>query len=145
MTGGTNAHAKISVNCAARLLAQLTGKPCDVYAADTKIKISDKGNIRLYCPDVSVICQPNPNSDLFQEKPLLIIEVLSANPRRLGEGEKREAYFTLPSLKYYILLKQESKGAVFYRRDADQWSRVVRTDPNTGFHFLEIEGHLTLT
>ena len=39
MTGGTNAHAKIAMNCAAGLHSQLAGRPCDVFGSDTKIRI----------------------------------------------------------------------------------------------------------
>ncbi len=49
MTGGTNAHAKISVNCIAALHSQLSGKPCDVYGSDTKIRINPRGeDVRFY-------------------------------------------------------------------------------------------------
>ena len=142
MVGGTNAHGMISLNCAASLHTQLKGKPCDAFGSDTKIRMSIQGQPRYYYPDVSVTCEPNPPSDTFQDNPLLIIEVLSASTRRLDDGEKREAYFTLPSLRYYILLEQHTMGAVFYRRDGDDWERTIHTDPDSGFHFSEIGAEL---
>jgi len=139
MVGGTNAHAEVSINCLTSLHTQLAGNPCKVYGSDTKIRIDKEGHdTRFYYPDVSVTCNPNSPADTFQDNPILIIEVLSDSTRRLDDGEKREAYFTLPSLKYYILLEQHSMGAVFYRRDGDEWERSTHTDPDSRFQFAEI-------
>lgn len=144
MTGGTNAHAEISINCATQLHSQLAGKPCKVYGSDTKIRLNVQGQERFYYPDVSVTCDPSSPSDTFQEKPILIIEVLSPGTRRLDMGEKRDAYFTLPSLKYYLLLEQASPGAVLYLRDGDQWNRSVHTEPDFEFAFSEFAAKLSL-
>ena len=142
MTGGTNAHAEIAINCMTSLHGQLTGKPCKVYGSDTTIRMNAAGNPRFYYPDVSVTCEPNAGSDTFQDNPILIIEVLSESTRRLDDGEKRDGYFTLPSLQYYLLLEQHSQGATFYLRNGEQWNRSICTDPDTEFYFELIDARL---
>ena len=79
--------------------------------------------MRFYYPDVSVVCQANPLSDTFQDRPVLIVEVLSESTRRLDDGEKRDAYFTIPSLNHYLLLEQDSAVAVLYQRDGERFAR----------------------
>lgn len=144
MTGGTNAHAKIAMNCAAGLHSQLAGHPCDVFGSDTKIRIPGSARPRFYYPDVSVTCEPNSDSDLFQDKPIVIIEVLSESTRRTDEEEKREAYQSISSLNHYVLLEQTTMAAVVYRRTKTSWEREVVTDCESTIRFPEINSQLTL-
>ena len=53
---------------------------------------------RFYYPDASIVCQPNPQSETFQDAPAVLFEVVSAGTRRIDEGEKRDCYLTIPSL-----------------------------------------------
>jgi len=46
----------------------------------------------------------------------VIIEVLSDSTRRVDEGEKKDAYLTIPKLSAYILLEQNVIAASCYRR-----------------------------
>ena len=64
----------------------------------TKVRIQLPSQIRFYYPDVSVICRSNPPNDSFQDEPVLVVEVLSRKTRRIEEGEKKDAYLTIPSL-----------------------------------------------
>src|SRR5262249_51199863 len=67
-------------------------------------------------PDVSVVCRQNPQTDAFQDEPAAIFEVLSRSTRRIDEGEKKDAYLTIPSLSVYALIEQESAVVVVFRR-----------------------------
>jgi Uma2 family endonuclease len=46
----------------------------------------------------------------------VIVEVLSRKTRRIDEGEKRDAYVTIPSLTAYLLVEQEFPGVTLHRR-----------------------------
>ncbi len=116
MVGGTNAHNQIASNTLVSLGVQLRGKPCRAFNPDTKIRIQLASHTRFYYPDVSVICRPNPQQDTFQDDPSVIIEVLSDSTRRTDEGEKKDAYLTIPKLTAYILLQQSSISATCFRR-----------------------------
>lgn len=123
MVGATNAHNMIAGNTLMALGTRLKGRPCRAFNSDTKIRIRMSGQVRFYYPDVSVVCQPNPLSETFQDRPVAIVEVLSESTRRLDDGEKRDAYFTIPSLAHYILLEQDAAVAVMYQREGQQFRR----------------------
>lgn len=116
MAGARNAHNIIKGNVFAAFHSRLKGRPCRPFDSDTKIRIRLPTHVRFYYPDVSVVCRPNPQSDSFQDEPVVIVEVLSRKTRRIDEGEKRDAYLTIPSLAAYLLVEQESPGIVAYRR-----------------------------
>jgi len=121
MAGGTNAHNRIASNAHGLLYMLLKDKPCQPCNSDTKIRVRKSSHVRFYYPDVSVVCDENPLSDTFQDRPVLIVEVLSETTRRLDDGEKRDAYFTIPTLNYYILLEQDEAIAVMYERKGDKF------------------------
>jgi len=145
MVGGTNAHNLIAGNCFATLHNQLEGKPCQVFNSDTRIRVLRNKAVRFYYPDAGVTCQPNPQSDLFQDNPAVIIEVLSESTRRKDELEKREVFCALPSMQQYILLEQHSIAAIVYARDDESnWSRFVCTDPDDEIFLPAIQAKLPL-
>ena len=113
------------MNTAATLHGQLRGSRCRPYNSDTKIRIQLKTHLRFYYPDVSVICRPNPQSDSFQNEPAVVIEVLSPKTRRIDEGEKKDAYLTIPSLGAYLLIEQEAAAVVVFRRSGNGFDREV--------------------
>ena len=77
MVGARNAHNVIASNTHGLLYTALRGRPCRPCNSDTKIRIRASDHVRFYYPDVSVVCQANPLSDTFQDRPVLIVEVLS--------------------------------------------------------------------
>ena len=79
------------------------------------------GHTRYYYPDASVVCQPNPESDSFEDQPRAIFEVLSQGTRRIDEGEKKDAYLTIPSLAVYALVEQSTPTVVVHRRTDQQF------------------------
>jgi Uma2 family endonuclease len=81
-----------------------------------KLRIDREGTKRFYYPDVQVVCQPNAPSSVFQDQPVLIIEVLSPSTRRYDLDEKMTAYLTIPSLECYIALEQHQPIAIVLRR-----------------------------
>ncbi len=128
MVGARNAHNIIASNTLISMGQQLHGKPCRAFNSDTKIRVRMSNQTRFYYPDVSVICRPNPQSDVFQDLPSVIVEVLSESTRRIDDGEKREAYLTIPSLTHYILLEQSAIGSVVYERGSAGFERRVLTE-----------------
>lgn len=101
MSGGTNRHSQISSNTLASLWSLLRGHPCRAYGPDTKIRIRNPRDVRFYYPDATVVCRSNPPDDVFQDEPVVVVEVLSQGTRRIDEGEKRDSYMTIPSLFLY--------------------------------------------
>ena len=125
MAGARNVDNLIATNTAGALHARLRGRPCRPYNSDTKIRVRLPGQVRFYYPDVSVICRPNPQTDSFQDNPAALVEVLSRRTRRIDEGEKRDAYLTIPSLGVYLLIEQDTAAVVALRRTAGGIVREV--------------------
>ncbi len=125
MAGARNLHNVLAGNVYGALYVRLRGRPCRPFNSDTKIRIHLPGHLRFYYPDASVICRPNPQTDSFQDEPAVLFEVLSRSTRRIDEGEKKDAYRTIPSLGVYVLIEQETAAVVAFRRTADGIVREV--------------------
>lgn len=63
-----------------------------------------------------VVCDSNSESESYQDRPQVVVEVLSASTRRIDQGEKKEAYLNIPSLKLYLLVEQGLPKVTAYRR-----------------------------
>jgi len=144
MAGGRNQHNLIATNVLAILHSRLQGSRCRSFNSDTKIRIQLPRQIRFYYPDVSVICRPNPPNDSFQDEPVLVVEVLSRKTRRIDEGEKKDAYLTIPSLSAYLLIEQESPLVVVHRRANGDFVREIHAGLNAVIPLAEIGTELPL-
>jgi Uma2 family endonuclease len=125
MAGAKNIHNVIVGNVFLSLGTRLRGKKCRPFNSDTKVRVRLPDHVRFYYPDVQVVCQPNSLEDSFQDQPNLIVEVLSESTRRTDEGEKRDAYLTIPSLEAYLLVDSSNKEVVVYQRGESAFSRNV--------------------
>ncbi len=116
MAGGTNDHSAISANAIGSLFSSLRGKPCRTFTGDTKVRIEFPDHTRFYYPDALVVCQQNSGSDHYQDRPAVIVEVLSESTRRTDLGEKRDAYLSIPSLKVLLLAETDRPYVLACRR-----------------------------
>lgn len=66
-----------------------------------------------------VVCHTNPDTEHFQDRPVVIVEVLSDSTRRADLGEKRDAYLTIPSLKVLLFVEPDTPEVITYRRKSD--------------------------
>ncbi|MEZ6123747.1 MAG: Uma2 family endonuclease [Planctomycetaceae bacterium] len=129
MVGARNAHNLIASNVLVSMGLQLKGRPCRAFNSDTKVRVRMTSHVRFYYPDAMVVCHQNPQDQTFQDAPVLIVEVMSESTRRLDDGEKRDAYFTIPSLTHYVLLNQNAAAAIVYERQGDEFIRTLYTTP----------------
>jgi Uma2 family endonuclease len=144
MAGGRNVHNLIATNFLVSLGAQLHGKPCVPYNSDTKLRIRLTTHTRFYYPDGMVVCTPNPPADHFQDQPAVIAEVLSEATRRIDEGEKREAYLTIPTLRAYLMIEQDEPRVTVYRRGDHGFAREEHAGLEAVVPLDEIEAALPL-
>ena len=144
MEGARNLHNTIAGNVLGSLHARLRGRRCRPFNSDTKIRVLLPTHWRFYYPDVSVIGRPNPLDDSFQDDPAAIFEVLSKATRRIDDGEKKDAYLTIPSLFAYVLVEQESAAVVVYRRTEQGFVREVYLGLDAILPLAEIEAELPL-
>ncbi|MBM3996929.1 MAG: Uma2 family endonuclease [Planctomycetes bacterium] len=125
MAGARNLHNRIATNTLGSLYSRLRGRTCQPFNSDTKIRVRLPTQTRFYYPDGSVICRPNPDNDSFQDEPAVIAETLSKTTRRIDEGEKKDAYLTIPSLNVYMLVEQEMALVTVWRRTDSGFVREV--------------------
>lgn len=144
MAGARNLHNLIVSNVQGTLHARLRGKHCRPYNSDTKIRIRLSNQVRFYYPDVPIICRPNPLSDSYQDEPAVLFEVISRATRRIDEGEKKDAYLTIPSLSVYALVEQETATVTAYRRTEQGFVREVYEGLDAVLPLGEIETDLPL-
>jgi Uma2 family endonuclease len=116
MAGATNVHNSIAVAFVSSMYNALRGRPCQPFNSDTKVRVRMPTHNRFYYPDGMVVCAPNPTSDTFQDRPVILAEVISSATRRIDEGEKRDAYLTIPDLSAYLLIESSSPRIVVYHR-----------------------------
>lgn len=144
MAGARNAHNVIATNVVGVLHVGLRGKKCRPFNSDTKIRVRLPTQWRFYYPDASVVCRPNPPDESFQDEPAVIVEVMSETTRRIDEGEKKDAYLTIPSLSAYVLLEQNAPAAIVYRRTEQGFSREVYAGLTATIPLQEIDAVLPL-
>ncbi|HEY3395980.1 MAG TPA: Uma2 family endonuclease [Lacipirellulaceae bacterium] len=116
MAGATNVHNRIATNWLLAMGRRLQGKPCEQFNSDTKVRIQFPTHTRFYYPDGMVVCEPNAADESFQDQPVVIAEVVSDATRRVDEGEKREAYLTIPTLSAYLVIETLRPRVVVHRR-----------------------------
>ncbi len=144
MAGAKNAHNQIASNILSALGARLRGKPCQPFNSDTKVRVKLPTHVRFYYPDVSVVCDRNPPADTFQDRPVIIVEVLSRSTRRDDQTEKKEAYLTIPTLQVYLLVEQDVPAIVLYRRTDQGFVYESYADLGATIPLGEIEAELPL-
>jgi len=113
MTGASDRHEEITLNLVASLHAHLRGSSCRAYKGDLKIRQQDD----FYYPDVFVRCSEERGDPYFKTDPVLVAEVLSPSTQRYDQGDKRMAYWSLPTLQEYILIWQDRMRVELTRRD----------------------------
>jgi Uma2 family endonuclease len=70
---------------------------------------------------------PEDNDDYFVNRPVLVVEVESPSTSLIDRREKLMAYRKVESLREYLMLSQDSIGAVVFHRDekGEWWSEQL--------------------
>ena len=123
MVGAKNRHGRIATNATASLHTSLRDNPCEAFNSDVKVRIRLSRGTRFYYPDTMVVCRPNPETDTFQDAPVVIVEVISESTRRTDETEKRDGYLSIDSLCVYIRVEQSTPFASVDRRTDEGFVR----------------------
>ncbi|GAB4324052.1 MAG: Uma2 family endonuclease [Leptolyngbyaceae cyanobacterium] len=133
MTGGSDNHNCIIINCCTLLRTQLRGTEYRVRSSDLKVWIP-RYNQYTY-PDVFVI-QGHP---VFQENrtdtvtnPLFIIEVLSKSTRNYDKTDKFKYYRSIPTFREYLLINQYAYDIEHYiKTEEGYWLLKEYEEPTT--------------
>ncbi|HSD86193.1 MAG TPA: Uma2 family endonuclease [Kofleriaceae bacterium] len=128
MAGGSLEHARIAMQIAMQLGLQLRGRPCAVYSADARVRVS--GLPVITYPDVSVGCgeaRVDAEDPYAQLNPTVIVEVTSPSSESYDRGRKLEFYKHIPSLCEYVIVSHRERAIDVFRRGADGgWTLAAR-------------------
>ncbi len=124
MAGASDPHELVSTNFLGLLWSHLRGKNCRVYKSDMKLRLTFRGKIIFYYPDVMVACDPAEKDPVYREKPRLIIEVASRNWRK-DTVEKAATYAGIPTLEEYVVaVPNPDRPKVQISRRENGWEPV---------------------
>lgn len=147
MSGGSEAHIRISGNVYFTLRQQLGAHPCEAFTGDLAIKTPLLPPYRY--PDVSVAC----GKAVFERiegmavltNPTLIVEVLSPGTASRDRGDKRAAYQALPTVMEYLLIAQDAPHITHLLRQSETWTRTDYGDLTATLVLPSIECVLALS
>lgn len=99
-----------------------TGLPCTVFTDGMTVVIDNEHSRE---PDAAVQCGAATNLDsMVLEVPLIVVEITSPSSERDDTGEKLVEYFSVPSIRHYLIVNPRKKVVVHHGRDE---SRQIAT------------------
>ncbi len=123
VAGGSINHNRIIRNLGRRLDMAFQGQPYEVFLSDLRLWIPSHRHY-VY-PDVMVIAEKpafEGNRSDTVTNPILIAEVLSDSTRNYDRGDKFRLYRSIPQLREYILIEQDTMQLEQYSKVRDrQW------------------------
>jgi Uma2 family endonuclease len=126
MAGASREHGMVVYNIAGELRNQLKDRPCDAFIADMRVKPAQARSYRY--PDIAVVCGGAEFEDQQTDtllNPTLLIEVLSPSTEASDRGDKFAEYRRIPSLREYLLVKQDQPRIEHYARQGAGWFLTV--------------------
>ncbi|MFM8331589.1 MAG: Uma2 family endonuclease [Candidatus Methylumidiphilus sp.] len=126
MAGASREHILITFNISRSLGNQLADRPCEIYPTEMRVKPAHARSYRY--PDIAVVCGAAEFEDQHTDtllNPTLLIEVLSPSTEANDRGEKFAEYRRIPSLREYVLVKQDQPRIEHYARQGAGWFLTV--------------------
>ena len=130
MSGGSEAHDRILVNCIVSLNVKLHPSKCRVFSSDMRIKVPSAPPYRY--ADVSALC----GEAKFEKiggvdaltNPHLLVEVLSPSTEAYDRVDKFTHYKSIPTLREYLLVAQHRPHVThLFKGDDGKW---IHTEAN---------------
>lgn len=145
MSGATRRHNLISVNVTREISNGLKGRPCEVYAADMRVRLE---GARFYTyPDVVAVCaEPRFEDGQLDTllNPTVIFETLSPTTAAYDRGDKFAYYRQIPSLQDYVLLSQDRILVELFTRQGELWLYRALDSLKDVLHLVSIDCRVPL-
>jgi len=137
MAGASRQHCDISSNLMTEIGIRLKGGPCRVTATDQRLKV-DRTGLYTY-PDLLIVCGPREFEKDTLLNPNVVIEILSDSTEGYDRGTKFEHYQKLPSVREYVLVRQDRMRIERLVRQSDEtWNTTAFDDPAGSFALATI-------
>jgi Uma2 family endonuclease len=115
MAGASESHNTIA-NVFSAAIENVLQDECRAWQADMKVIGQNKEQHFSYYPDIMAACGENTGDQYVRTNPILIVEVLLPSTQRTDLTEKRDNYFSIPSLIEYVVVAQDMPLVRVYRR-----------------------------
>lgn len=123
MTGGSEDHLTITLNVGTSLNLQFKKRDCKAFVEGMRVGIESER--AYYYPDIVALCGTRdygPHDDPVLINPGLIVELLSPSTEQYDKTRKLQVYQTIPSLRDYLLIRQDRVSVLHYTRVNTHWS-----------------------
>jgi Uma2 family endonuclease len=103
-----------------------SGRACEAFPHGMSVRIDDQ---TVYEPDAMVRCGPRAPDDAIEVgDPVIVVEVVSRASRSTDSGAKLGDYFTLSSVRHYLVLNTDARAVTHHHRAEDGTivTRVLR-------------------
>jgi Uma2 family endonuclease len=92
------------------------GLPCEVLPDGASVRVNER---TVYEPDALVRCGPlSPGAAMEVGDPVTVVEVVSPSSRGIDTGAKLAAYFSLSSVRHYLIVDTDKRIVIHHHRDA---------------------------
>lgn len=111
-----HARTKFGVARALADAIRLANLGCEAFVDGISVKIGPR---TVYEPDVLVQCGPPLDGDVMvAPSPVIVVEVSSPSNNRREMTAKFRDYFSLPSVRHYLILMHDRPMILHHRKDA---------------------------
>ncbi len=118
MSGESVTANQIAGNIHFYMRGLLEDEPYIFVQNAVKLQVKEGKIFRI--PDF-LIFKESGNQVKYATEPILIVEVLSDSSAKTDRTTKLNEYRLIPSLKYYVIVEQDSCFVEIYIRDGDRW------------------------
>jgi Uma2 family endonuclease len=121
-----HARAKLGIVSALASAISRAGLDCEAFTDGMTVRIDDS---TVYEPDALVRCGPRVPDDAIEiPDPTIVVEVVSRSSRSTDSGAKLGDYFTLPSVRHYLVANADTGTITHHRRSeaGDISTRLLR-------------------
>lgn len=91
------------------------GLPCTVFTDGMTVRIDERTARE---PDASVRCGvEQDDTAVLLEAPMIVVEVVSPSSERTDTSQKLVDYFSLPSVRHYLVVDPKQRAVIHHARD----------------------------
>lgn len=119
MSDAGRTHNRIVRRLVEALGPAADGCGCHLYFSDVKLRVEAAN--AYYYPDLIFTCEKSQDDSHVVYAPALVVEVASPGAETVDRREKLAAYLTIPWLREYVIIAQETRRVDVWRRTADGW------------------------
>jgi Uma2 family endonuclease len=121
-------HNQAKLNAAIALRGAIGARDlrCTAMTDGMTVRIDER---TVYEPDALVRCGPKlPGEAVEVADPVVVVEVVSPSSKGVDRGVKLVGYFSLPSVRHYLIVDTDKRVVIHHRRDEDGKiaARIVR-------------------